>query len=181
MTPIISVIGRKNSGKTSLLEHLIPALTRRGLRVGTLKHHHGGSFEADTPGKDSWRHARAGAVVSGVLARGKTALFLEHEEPMRPEEIVRFFADRVDIVLTEGFSHAGFPIIEVIRGANGGSPLSTGADRLLALVTDGEWDLGVPRFGLSEIESLADFLALDICRETHAGRPIFLTTVSQNH
>ncbi|MDE2060536.1 MAG: molybdopterin-guanine dinucleotide biosynthesis protein B [candidate division NC10 bacterium] len=165
MTPIISVIGRKNSGKTFLLECLIPVLTRRGLRIGTLKHHHGESFEADTPGKDSWRHARAGAVVSGVLAKGKTALFLEHEEPMRPGEIVRFFADRVDLVLTEGFLHAGFPIIEVLRGANGGSPLSTGADRLLTLVTDGEWDLGVPRFGFNEIESLADFLILEIRRQ----------------
>ncbi len=162
MTPIISVIGRKNSGKTTLLERLIPALSCRGFRVGTLKHHHCGSFEADTPGKDSWRHARAGAVLSGVLAKGKTALFLEHEEPMAPEEIVRLFADRVDVVLTEGFAHAGFPIIEVIRGAHGGSPLSTGADRLLALVTDGEWDLGVPRFGLGEIEALADFLTLEI-------------------
>lgn len=182
MTPIISVIGRKNSGKTSLLERLIPALTRRGLRVGTLKHHHCGSFEADTPGKDSWRHARAGAVVSGVLARGKTALFLEHEEPMRPEEIVRLFADRVDLVLTEGFSHSGFPSIEVVRQANGGAPLSTRASRLLALLTDGDWDLGVPRFGLDEVEALADFLALEICRERPMpGGPSFLTTVSQNH
>ena len=165
MTPIISVIGRKNSGKTTLLERLIPALSCRGFRVGTLKHHHCGSFEADTPGKDSWRHARAGAVVSGVLAKGKTALFLEHEEPMRPEEIVRFFADRVDVVLTEGFAHADFSTIEVIREANGGNPLSTCADRLLALVTDGEWDLGVPRYGLSEIEALADFLTLEIRRQ----------------
>jgi molybdopterin-guanine dinucleotide biosynthesis protein B len=129
MALIISVIGRKNSGKTSLLECLIPALTRRGLRIGTLKHHHGGSFEADIPGKDSWRHAKAGAVVSAVLAKGKTALFLEHEESIRPEEIVRFFADRVDLVLTEGFSHAGFPIIEVLRGVNGGDRRGVGFRR----------------------------------------------------
>ena len=164
MPPIVSIVGRKNSGKTTLLERLIPAMTRRSFRVGTLKHHHYGDFEADTPGKDSWRHARAGAVLSGVLASDKVALFLKPEAPMTPEEIIRLFADRVDLVLTEGFSHSGFPSIEVVRQANGGGPLSTRASRLLALLTDGDWDLGVPRFGLDEIEALADFLALEICR-----------------
>lgn len=165
--PIVSIIGRKNSGKTTLLERLIPAMTRRGFRVGTLKHHHYGDFEADTPGKDSWRHARAGAVLSGVLASGKVALFLKPETPMTPEEIVRLFADHVDLVLTEGFSHSSFPRIEVVRKANGGGPLSTKTSRLLALLTDGDWDLGVRRFGLDGVEALADFLALEIRQRTH--------------
>jgi molybdopterin-guanine dinucleotide biosynthesis protein B len=57
MIPIIAIVGRTNSGKTTLIEQLIPALARRGCRVATIKHHHHGDFEADHPGKDSWRHA----------------------------------------------------------------------------------------------------------------------------
>lgn len=179
MIPIISIVGKKNSGKTTLLERLIPALGRRGFRVGTLKHHHCGSFEADTPGKDSWRHAKAGAVLSGIVASGKIGLFLELQSPMRPEEIVRLFADRVDVVLTEGFAQAGFPKIEIIRQANGNSPLSMEADQLLALVTDGEWDLDVPRFGLDEIERLADFLACEIRRKSHLFHPTSAPDLSE--
>ena len=59
---IVSIVGPSGSGKTTLLEKLIPELVNRGLKVGTIKHDvHG--FDMDRPGKDSWRHKRAGAQV----------------------------------------------------------------------------------------------------------------------
>lgn len=156
--PIFSIVGAKNAGKTTLIERLVPALMRRGLRVGALKHHHVGDFEADTPGKDSWRHARAGAVLTGVVAPRKLAVFVTTDAPAGPADVVAMFQDQVDLVLAEGFFQAGFPKIEVVRAATGRPPRATKADGLLALVTDGNWDRGVPAFGLDDVEALADFL-----------------------
>ncbi len=159
--PIFSVVGRKNAGKTTLIERLIPVLRRRGLRVGALKHHHVGDFQADTPGKDSYRHAQAGATLTGVIAPEKVALFLRTGEPVHPADLVRLFEDHVDIVLAEGFFQAGFAKIEVVRVVLGWEPRVTKADGLIALVTDGKWDPGVPRFGLDDVEPLADLLATE--------------------
>jgi molybdopterin-guanine dinucleotide biosynthesis protein B len=63
--PLVIIAGRSGSGKTSLLERLIPEFKKRGLRVGTIKHHHG-DFDIDHPGKDSWRHKNAGAEKTVV-------------------------------------------------------------------------------------------------------------------
>lgn len=67
--PIVSIVGTSGVGKTTILEKLIPELTRRGLRVGTVKHHAHGEFEMDRPGKDSWRHKKAGAATSIEIGR----------------------------------------------------------------------------------------------------------------
>lgn len=160
--PIFSVVGAKNAGKTTLIERLVPALRRRGLRVGALKHHHVGNFEADTPGKDSWRHAQAGAVLTGVVAPRKIAVFVATESPAEPAAVVAPFAGLVDLVLAEGFFQAGFPKIEVVRVATGREPRATKAEGLVALVTDGAWERGVPRFGLDEVDALAAFLTEQI-------------------
>ncbi|MFQ5830247.1 MAG: molybdopterin-guanine dinucleotide biosynthesis protein B [Candidatus Methylomirabilia bacterium] len=157
MTPVVSIVGRSNSGKTTLLEKLIPALIQRGYRVGTIKHHHHGDFEADQPGKDSWRHARAGALVTALVSSARVALFQRLDRPMTFPDLVGLFRDRVDIVLTEGFKTGPFPKVEIARRALGQEPLCSREDQLIALVTDGDWELGVPRFGLEDIEPLATF------------------------
>ena len=104
MPPIVSVVGRTNSGKTTLIEKLIPALARRGYRVATIKHHHYGDFEADHPGKDSWRHARAGAVATALAGARRLAVFQRLETELDPEAIGRLFASRPDLILTEGYT-----------------------------------------------------------------------------
>ena len=60
MPPVLALIGKPDCGKTTLIEKLIPALAQKGLRIGTLKHHHG-PIQMDVPGKDTWRHKQAGA------------------------------------------------------------------------------------------------------------------------
>ena len=57
---LVAVVGKSDSGKTTLIEKLVPELIRLGLRVGTIKHD-AHSFEIDHPGKDSWRHGQSGA------------------------------------------------------------------------------------------------------------------------
>ena len=158
MIPIIAVVGRTNSGKTTLIEKLIPALARRGYRVATIKHHHHGDFEADHPGKDSWRHARAGAIATALAGAHQLALFQRLGTELAPDEIARLFVTPPDLILTEGYKESRYPKIEVIRVAQGVEPLCRKEDQLVALVTDGEWDPGVPRFGLEDAEGLARYL-----------------------
>ena len=110
--PIIAVSGRSNSGKTLLLEHLVPRLQARGLRVGVIKDcHH--AIEADRPGKDSDRLFQAGA---DVFVQGPNEA-LARFRPARPwAQWVRSLFEGHDLVLAEGFREAPVPRIELDGG-----------------------------------------------------------------
>ena len=155
--PVVSVVGKSDSGKTTLMERLIRALTERGYRVGSVKHHvH--DFDIDVPGKDSWRHAKAGAAVSLVSSPSKLGMTraMDHEATL--EELLAFAHD-VDILLTEGYRRAGDVRIEVSRRARS-TELVCDASELFALVTDND-ELTVsdlPVFGLDDAEGLADLV-----------------------
>jgi len=127
--PLICIVGRSNTGKTTFLEKLIGEFKRRGYRVGTVKHYHG-DFEIDRPGKDSWRLARAGADAVCVSAPGKAALIKKIEGELALDEIISLMND-VDIVLAEGYKSARRPRIEVL--APQGEPVS-GRENLICLV-----------------------------------------------
>jgi molybdopterin-guanine dinucleotide biosynthesis protein B len=157
MTPILSIVGRSGSGKTTLIERLLPALIGRGARVATVKHHRHRS-PVDVPGKDSWRHARAGASAVVVAGAAELALFRPMQGPPQLEAIVREFLPDVDLVLTEGFKEGPAPKIEINRSAQGLELLCGPADHLVAVVTDRDLSVDVPVFGLDAIEPLADFL-----------------------
>ena len=154
--PIVSIVGRSNSGKTTLLERLIPALRRRGYRVGTIKHHAHAGFEVDKPGKDTWRHAQAGAEAVALVAPGKMFLLRRTEGELDLETVAAMMGE-VDIVLTEGYRWANTPKVEVVRAARSREPLCR-SEELIALVTDLPLEMGVPRFGLEEVEALANLL-----------------------
>ena len=158
MTPIVSIVGRSGSGKTTLIERLIPVLAARGARVATVKHHRHRS-PVDVPGKDSWRHARAGAAAVVVAGAAELAFFRRVTEPPSLEQIVRDFLADMDLVLTEGFKEGPAPKIEVNRAAQGLDLLCGPGDNLIAVVTDRMLAVDVPAFGLDAIAPLADFLA----------------------
>ncbi len=152
--PVVSVVGKSDSGKTTLMEGLIRALTARGWRVATVKHHvH--DFDIDIPGKDSWRHARAGAIVTMISAPDKFGLVRRVEAERTLDELVEAAGPDVDILLTEGFKRAGDVRIEVVRAARS-DELICEPDQLFALVTDASHDVGdVPVFGLDDADDLA--------------------------
>lgn len=113
-TPVIAFTGHHNAGKTLLLEKVIDQLTREGLRVGTIKHHGARDLDFDIPGKDSGRHARAGATrVVMVSPTGLAEYHSVAEEPT-VQQVLSHFSD-VDVILSEGYKHAGFPSIAVAR------------------------------------------------------------------
>lgn len=157
MSPIVCVVGASGSGKTTFLEQLIPALTRRGYRVGTVKHDvHG--FEMDREGKDTWRHREAGAQTVGILSPSRVASIRNTEEEMELARFVgrTFWAE--DLVITEGFKRSSFPKIEIFRAAVEPEPICTDKDHLVALVTDDPIEASVPIFHFQEVERLADWI-----------------------
>ena len=155
--PIISIVGLSGTGKTNLLERLIPEFTRRGFRVGTVKHHRH-RFEMDQPGKDSWRHKHAGAALAIISSPYRIGMIKDVDHDHRPEELAPFFCG-VDIILTEGYKQDHNPKIEVFRPkADGGEPILRDDVHLVALVSDAKVDLDVPKFSTDDIEALADFV-----------------------
>lgn len=158
MVPILSIVGRSNSGKTTLLEKVIPELTRRGWRIGTIKHHFHGPVEVDVPGKDSWRHKRAGARAV-ALSAPETLFVVRDTAGELPLELIAHQAlFEVDLILTEGFKSGSAPKIEVSRAAQDAPLLCGREDHLVAVVSDRDLALAVPRFGLDEVGPLADFI-----------------------
>jgi len=159
MPPVVSIVSKKNSGKTTLLEKLLPELRRRGVRVGTIKHDTHG-FEIDHQGKDSWRHKRAGAQTVVISSPWKISLIKDVEEELSVDQIASQFFSDMDLVITEGYKQAKKPQIEVFRSTAHQEPLHAKDDKktLIAVMSDVPVDLGVPRFDINDIKSLADFL-----------------------
>ncbi len=118
--PALAFIGYQNSGKTTLVEKVIAALTARGVRVGTVKHHGHAGFDIDVPGKDSWRHAQAGSRHVGVVSAIRYAEYADTEVEFSLDRLLARYTD-VDIVLVEGYKSACLPNIVVAR---------SGVDRL---------------------------------------------------
>lgn len=140
--PAVCIIGKKNSGKTTLAVALLAELRRRGLHVASIKHGHH-AFETDQPGRDSWRHFNEGAAEATIMAgEGKIALVMRMEGEPDPARLVRdFYTGRgYDLVLIEGYKAGPFPKIEVFRRAVHDRPLFAdavdAAGSYLAIVTD---------------------------------------------
>jgi molybdopterin-guanine dinucleotide biosynthesis protein B len=158
MTPIVSVVGRSDSGKTTFLEKLIPALKARGLRVAVVKHDSHG-FEMDRPGKDTWRLRQAGADAVMISAPHQMALIrsgLDREETL--DELAMLVSNQVDLVLTEGYKSGDKPKIEVSRTVVSGGELLCSREELLAVVADGPRPVDVPQFDLEDAGGVADLL-----------------------
>ena len=155
MLPIISVVGKSKSGKTTLIEKLIPELKKRGYRVGTVKHA-SHDFDMDKKGKDSWRHKAAGADTV-IVASSERIVMVKDENFVQLESIEKYFDD-VDLVITEGFKKEKRPKIEVCCSHKNKTPLCNDDKTFIALVTDRDISVNVPTFGSEEIEALSDLI-----------------------
>ncbi len=178
-SPAIAFVGRHNSGKTTLLEKIIADLTRRGVDVGTIKHHGHPSFDIDYPGKDSFRHRQAGARETIIVSRERFACVRELTEEPECSDLVRDMPGH-DIVLVEGYRRSGLPTIEIIRQANerdaaaadefmdlgtinGGAPLAVVTDR--ADVRESADCRGILSFGLEDVTAICDYLVANHVRQ----------------
>jgi molybdopterin-guanine dinucleotide biosynthesis protein B len=155
-TKIISIAGKSNSGKTTLLERLIFELNSRGYKIGSAKHTHD-NFDFDKPGKDSWRHKRAGAKATLVVADTKIALVKE-DARSNIDKMQTFLGD-MDLILAEGFKQHPLKKIEIFRtDSDHKAPLCLEDPNLIAFVTDSEYRPQVPVFGLDDVQEIASFI-----------------------
>jgi molybdopterin-guanine dinucleotide biosynthesis protein B len=156
--PILSVVGRSNSGKTTLLEKLIREFAARGRRVGTIKHHYHGPVTVDVPGKDSWRHRQAGARAVALVSPETLFVVRDGAAGLSLEAVAHLGLWGVDLILTEGFKSDAMPKIEVSRRAQEAPLLCGPGDGLVAVVSDWITGAAVPHFGLEDTAPLADFI-----------------------
>jgi molybdopterin-guanine dinucleotide biosynthesis protein B len=155
---LVAIVGKSDSGKTTLIEKLVPELVKLGLRVGTVKHD-AHSFEIDHPGKDSWRHGRAGAEAYVIASPERLAFITRLEGELPLSEIVARFYGGFDLVVAEGYKRSAPHRVELFRlGAGHAEPLC-GPGEAIALVTDAGLE-HAHRFGLEDAAALARFLAV---------------------
>jgi molybdopterin-guanine dinucleotide biosynthesis protein B len=139
-TRIVSIIGRKGSGKTTLAVAMASEFVRKGRRVMTIKHS-AHPADVDRPGTDSYLHFREGKVERTLLiAPTERVLFERHADDTDPIALAHRYLDGADIVLVEGFRQASLPKIEVFRRAASDKPLFDqtlpNASDWIAIVTD---------------------------------------------
>ncbi len=160
MIPMISVIGYSDSGKTTLIEKLVPALKKMGFRVGAIKHSvHQSRF--DVKGKDSWRFYEAGADAVVVSSADNIAVFKRKEENSGEKyselpELMTYFND-MDIVIAEGYKKGNHPKIEVYRSGDN-APICEKDGRVFVLVSDLPVKTDIPVYGADEVEKLAELI-----------------------
>ncbi len=155
MIPIVSVVGRSKSGKTTLIVKLIKELKKRGYRVGVIKHDAHG-FEIDYPGKDTWLHREAGADIVTISSATLFALIEKLTAEITLDEIIAKI-ENVDIILTEGYKGENKPKIEVFRSPRSEHLFSEKKD-LIALATNQTFNIGVPEFSLNDSIGLTDLI-----------------------
>ena len=153
---LVAIVGKSDSGKTTLIEKLVPELVRLGLRVGTVKHD-AHSFEIDHPGKDSWRHGQSGAHAYVVASRERLAYIARLDGEVPLADIARRYFAGFDLVVAEGYKASAPHRVEIFRGAAGHATPLCAPGEALALVTDAPLE-HEHRFALDQAGELARFL-----------------------
>lgn len=148
----VAVVGFKAAGKTRVVEALVAELTRRGRRVGTLKHT-AEDKPLDKEGTDTYRHAEAGAVSSAILSDNRTAIFLRRA--MNLQRAADALGD-VDFIVLEGFKTLDIaPRVIVPR-----NPEEVGKLRMGVEIASVDVDGKVPEAGDLPVVALGDARAL---------------------
>lgn len=169
---IFGITGWSGSGKTSLIERLLPELAKRGFIVAVLKHAHH-SFEIDQEGKDSWRLRQAGCRQMAVSSSRRWALL--HEIAADEEEADVFalcgrFDSCCNLILVEGYKNAPLPKLEVWRQTTAAKPLAFNNPHIVAVATDSDVPppLPCPLLPLNDTGVVADFIAARAAKEARA-------------
>lgn len=109
---VLAVSGEKNSGKTTLIESLIPCITKSGRSVAVIKHD-GHSFEPDVKGTDTERFFSAGACGTAVYDGEK--FMLVKKVQVDAFELLKHFPD-ADVILIEGLKYVDMPKLRIKDG-----------------------------------------------------------------
>jgi len=163
--PVLGFCAQQSgTGKTTLLEQLIPALHSLGIRVSVIKHAHH-QFDIDHKGKDSYRLREAGAVQTLVASNQRWALMTElartpnlDNEADLSDLLAKLNPDFTDLVLVEGFKDADIAKIEVYRKGINTENLATHDKNIIAIATDIALPIQTTQIDLNDIDAIAGFI-----------------------
>ena len=157
--PLLGFAAYSGTGKTTLLEALLPMLTESGLRIGVLKHAHH-DFDVDKPGKDSYRLRKAGAGQMLISSRKRHVLMTETPEAEADFDylLTRFDTDKLDLILVEGCKNIAFPKIELHREEVGKPWLYSNDSNIIAIAADIQVESELPQMSINDLESIRDFI-----------------------
>ncbi|MDY6826414.1 MAG: cyclic pyranopterin monophosphate synthase MoaC [Bacillota bacterium] len=157
MKPVIInfVAAQSETGKTTILEKLIPRLKNRGLRIAVLKDNLR-YYDLDTPGKDSWRFARAGAEIAGLTTPEGYLLIGSAGQENGTAAAARLLQN-FDLILVEGNKKSPYPKIEVVRSDVNREPLLP--SHTVAVLSDcDDLKVDLPILKIDDIDALAEFI-----------------------
>ncbi|ENM3787810.1 bifunctional molybdopterin-guanine dinucleotide biosynthesis adaptor protein MobB/molybdopterin molybdotransferase MoeA [Vibrio cholerae] len=157
--PLLGFAAYSGTGKTTLLEALLPKLTAAGLRIGLLKHAHH-DFDVDKPGKDSYRLRKAGASQMLIASRNRHALMTETPDAEAEFDylLTRFDAEKLDVILVEGCKNIAFPKIELHRAEVGKPWLYPHDENIMAIAADETVATALPQMHINDLDAIADFV-----------------------
>lgn len=175
--PVLGFAAYSGTGKTTLLEALLPKLTEKGLRIGVLKHAHH-NFDVDKPGKDSYRLRKAGASQMLISSRYRHALMTETPENEANFEylISRFDDTQLDLILVEGCKNIAFPKVELNREEVGKPWLHPSDENIIAIAADRSVGARLPQMNINDLDAIASFVMdyangkVDV-KDVHAAQP----------
>ena len=154
--PVISIVGKPDCGKTTLLQKLIPALREKGYHVGIIKHHvH--EFDMDRPGKDTWKLKQAGADIVALSSPTGLGVIRNTDKDTPITVLVRRYFQDMDVVLTEGYKQEAMPKIEIYRSSLHETPL-TRDQTWAAMVSDRQVHPDLPHFLPDSVDDIAQFI-----------------------
>ncbi|EKF9593690.1 bifunctional molybdopterin-guanine dinucleotide biosynthesis adaptor protein MobB/molybdopterin molybdotransferase MoeA [Vibrio cholerae] len=157
--PLLGFAAYSGTGKTTLLEALLPKLTAAGLRIGLLKHAHH-DFDVDKPGKDSYRLRKAGASQMLIASRNRHALMTETPDAEAEFDylLTRFDAEKLDVILVEGCKNIAFPKIELHRAEVGKPWLYPHDENIIAIAADETVETALPQMNINDLDAISDFV-----------------------
>lgn len=176
--PLVGFVAYSGTGKTTLLEKVIPELRAMNLRIGLIKHAHH-DFDIDIPGKDSWRLRQAGATQVMVASRKRWALITEHDltrdEPNLQELLRQLDTTLLDLVLVEGFKHEPFPKIELRRSELERPEIHPEDPHVIAVAHDApeHYHCPLPLLDINQPTEIARFIVTRLVENrAHTQRPV---------
>lgn len=156
--PVVSIIGKQNTGKTTLIEILIPLLKKKGYRVGTIKYNVP-SFHIDYEGKDTHRHYVAGADVVSISSPEKVAIVkrTSGKSPSIKTLIENNYRD-TDIILVEGYKRWNYPSIEIQNNHQQIKAKNKSSKRRLRITSTAMMPSRVPAFTHEDLDNVINFI-----------------------
>ncbi|CAM2899572.1 bifunctional molybdopterin-guanine dinucleotide biosynthesis adaptor protein MobB/molybdopterin molybdotransferase MoeA [Vibrio diazotrophicus] len=157
--PLLGFAAYSGTGKTTLLEALIPKLTNAGLRLGVLKHAHH-DFDVDIPGKDSYRLRKAGASQMLVASRNRHVMMTETPDAEAEFDYLlsRFDCEKLDIILVEGCKNIAFPKVELHRNELNKPWLYPNDKNIIAIAADEVVESELPQLNINDLDAIAQFV-----------------------